>query len=88
LGDLINRVSRVRGYGDFVHYHLLARGSLDVVIESDVHILDVAALTVIVSEAGGMFTDLRGGAVGLDTTTVLATNGALHATVQRELGLS
>jgi histidinol-phosphatase len=87
LGDLINRVSRVRGYGDFVHYHLLARGSLDVVIESDVHILDVAALTVIVREAGGMFTDLRGGAVGLDTTTVLATNGALHATVQRELGL-
>jgi histidinol-phosphatase len=52
-----------------------------------VHILDVAALTVIVREAGGTFTDLRGAPVGLDTTTVLATNGALHATVQRELGL-
>jgi histidinol-phosphatase len=87
FGGLIGRVSRVRGYGDFVHYHLLARGSLDVVIESDVHILDVAALTVIIREAGGVFTDLRGGAVGLDTTTVLATNGALHAAVQRELGL-
>ena len=85
--DLIGKVSRVRGYGDFVHYHLLARGALDVVIESDVHILDVAALTVIVREAGGTFTDLRGGPVGLDTTTVLATNGALHAIVQRELGL-
>src|SRR5262249_16267489 len=47
FGDLIGRVSRVRGYGDFVHYHLLARGSLDIVIESDVHILDIAALTVI-----------------------------------------
>jgi histidinol-phosphatase len=87
FGGLIGKVSRVRGYGDFVHYHLLARGALDVVIESDVHILDVAALTVIVREAGGTFTDLRGGSVGLDTTTVLATNGPLHGTVQRELRL-
>jgi histidinol-phosphatase len=87
FGGLIGKVSRVRGYGDFVHYHLLARGALEAVIESDVHILDVAALTVIVREAGGTFTDLRGGPVGLDTTTVLATNGALHGTVQRELGL-
>src|SRR6202022_1643236 len=88
FGELIGKVSRVRGYGDFVHYHLLARGALDVVIESDVHILDVAALTVIVREAGGTFTDLRGGPVGLNTTTVLATNGPLHDTVQRELRLS
>jgi histidinol-phosphatase len=87
FGGLIGKVSRVRGYGDFVHYHLLARGALDVVIESDVHILDVAALTVIVREAGGTFTDLRGGPVGLDTTTVLATNGPLHGTAQRELRL-
>ena len=87
FGNLIGRVSRVRGYGDFVHYHLLARGSLDVVIESDVHILDIAALTVIVREAGGIFTDLRGGPVGLATTTVLATNGALHGVVQRELDI-
>ncbi len=87
FGGLIGKVSRIRGYGDFVHYHLLARGALDVVIESDVHILDVAALTVIVREAGGTFTDLRGAAVGLETTTVLATNGALHDVVRRELSL-
>ncbi len=78
LGDLIGGISRIRGYGDFVHYHLLARGSLDVVIESDVNILDIAALTVIVREAGGIFTDLDGRAVGLGTTSVLATNGVLH----------
>ena len=78
LGELIGRVSRIRGYGDFVHYHLLARGSLDVVIESDVNILDIAALTVIVREAGGTFTDLAGKDVTLETTTVLATNGRLH----------
>jgi histidinol-phosphatase len=78
-GRLVSRVNRIRGYGDFVHYHLLARGALDAVIESDVNILDIAALTVIVEEAGGCFTDLAGGAVGLDTTTVLASNGPLHA---------
>jgi histidinol-phosphatase len=81
VGSLIGKVSRVRGYGDFVHYHLLARGSLDVVIESDVNILDIAALSVIVREAGGTFTDLSGAAVGLHTTSVLATNGPLHAAV-------
>ena len=50
FGALVGQVSRLRGYGDFVHYHLLARGSLDVVVESDVGILDVAALAVIVRD--------------------------------------
>ena len=85
LGELIGRVSRIRGYGDFVHYHLLARGSLDVVVESDVNILDIAALTVIVREAGGTFTDLAGQDVTLETTTVLATNGHLHPAVAEML---
>jgi histidinol-phosphatase len=86
LGDLIGSISRIRGYGDFVHYHLLARGALDVVIESDVNILDIAALTVIVREAGGVFTDLSGNAVGLDTTSVLATNGVLQGRMQAAIG--
>ena len=64
---------------------LLARGSLDAVVESDVNILDIAALTVIVEEAGGSFTDLDGGPVGLQTTTVLATNGRLHDVLRRAL---
>jgi histidinol-phosphatase len=81
FGGLLGKISRIRGYGDFVHYHLLARGALDVVIESDVNILDIAALTVIVEEAGGKFTDLEGAPVGLATTTVLATNGALHGPI-------
>jgi histidinol-phosphatase len=82
---LIGGINRIRGYGDFVHYHLLARAALDVVIESDVNILDIAALTVIVEEAGGTFTDLAGAPVGLDTTSVLATNGALHGAVLETL---
>jgi histidinol-phosphatase len=85
LGELIARTGRIRGYGDFVHYHLLARGSLDVVIESDVDILDIAALAVLVREAGGTFTDLTGAPVGLGTESVLATNGALHGSVLETL---
>jgi histidinol-phosphatase len=81
FGALIRNVSRIRGYGDFVHYHLLARGAVDVVIESDVNILDIAALSVIVREAGGTFTDLAGRQVSWDTTSVLASNPALHAPV-------
>ena len=78
LGALIGSVGRIRGYGDFVHYHLLARGALEAVIESDVNILDIAALSVIVREAGGTFTDLRGEELTLSTTSVLASNGRLH----------
>ncbi len=77
-GGLVARANRIRGYGDFLHYHLLATGKIDVVIESDVNILDIAALAVIVEAAGGKFTDLRGEPIGLHTTSVLATNGRLH----------
>jgi histidinol-phosphatase len=79
LAGLVQRCGRTRGYGDFYHYHLLARGSLDLVVESDVNILDIAALAVIVREAGGVFTDLAGDEPGLDTTSVLAATPALHA---------
>ena len=79
LGALIRDSNRIRGYGDFCHYHLLARGGLDLVIESDVNILDVAALAVIVREAGGTFTDLDGQTLTLDTRSVLAGTPALHA---------
>jgi histidinol-phosphatase len=78
-GALVARVDRIRGYGDFLHYHLLASGKIDAVIESDVNILDIAACAAIVSEAGGRFTDLNGAPVTLQTTSVLATNGRLHA---------
>ena len=86
FGRLVGEVDRLRGYGDFVHYHLLARGALDAVLESDVNILDIAALSVIVEEAGGRFTGLDGAPLTLDTTTVLATNGLLHEAVLARLG--
>ncbi len=78
LGALIPRLHRLRGYGDFIHYHWLASGRLDAVVESDVNILDIAALSVIVREAGGVFTDLEGAPLTLATTSVLAAVPALH----------
>jgi len=78
LGHIVARADRIRGYGDFYHYHLLASGKIEAVIESDVNILDIAALSIIVEEAGGTFTDLNGAPVGLDTRSVLATNMALY----------
>lgn len=79
LGEIVSIVDRIRGYGDFYHYHLLAAGKIDAVIESDVNILDIAALSVIVTEAGGVFTDLNGVLPGLKTRSVLAANPVLHA---------
>jgi len=83
MGELVRELNRVRGYGDFCHYHLLARGALDVVIESDVNILDIAALAVVVREAGGVFTELDGADLSLDTRSVLAAVPTLHRALRR-----
>jgi histidinol-phosphatase len=84
-GRLVSEVNRIRGYGDFLHYHLLAAGKIDAVVESDVNILDIAACVAIVTEAGGRFTDLRGAPIGIGTNSVLATNGPLHELVLEAL---
>lgn len=78
VGEIVSRAARSRGYGDFYSYHRLAEGAQDVVIESDVNILDIAAVAVIVREAGGVFTDLDGRAPDLATTSVLAACPDLH----------
>jgi len=84
-GELLAQVDRMRGYGDFLHYHLLAAGKIDVVVESDVNILDIAACVAIVTEAGGRFTELNGAPIGLGSTSVLASNGHLHGAVLNAL---
>lgn len=49
------------------------------------NILDIAALAMIVEEAGGRFTDLNGKPVSLEIDSVLATNGALHERILEAL---
>jgi histidinol-phosphatase len=85
-GRLVAAVNRIRGYGDFLHYHLLAAGKIDAVVESDVNILDIAACSAIVAEAGGRFTELDGAPLTLASTSVLATNGPMHPLVLSALG--
>lgn len=85
LGQVVEKAARTRGYGDFYSYHRLALGQQDVVIESDVNILDIAALSVIVEEAGGIITDLAGEPIGLESTSVLAASPPLHAKLLADL---
>lgn len=85
LGRILAKTNRTRGYGDYYHYHRLAAGQLDAVIESDVNILDIAALSVIVTEAGGVFTQLDGQALNLETRSVLTANQPLHHSLLQHL---
>jgi histidinol-phosphatase len=85
-GEMIAQANRIRGYGDFLHYHLLASGKIDAVIETDINILDVAACIAIVNEAGGRCTELNGAPITLKSTSILATNGWMHAPVLAALG--
>lgn len=75
--DLLRDCGRSRGFGDFFSYMLVAQGSVDIATEPDLALHDMAALDVIVREAGGRFSNLEGvdGPGGPDA---LATNGLLH----------
>ena len=81
LGDrfleLARRCWRTRGLGDFWSHVLVAEGSVDVAAEPEVSVWDVAAVQVIVEEAGGRFTDL-GGIARPDGGSAVSTNGLLH----------
>ena len=75
---------RLRGYGDFLSYCLVAEGAVDIAAEPEVSLWDLAALSVLVTEAGGSFTSLDG-TQGPHGGDAVATNGALHDAVLREI---
>jgi histidinol-phosphatase len=74
---LAHRVWRSRGVGDFWMHVLVAEGVFDLAAEPTVSLWDLAAVQVIVEEAGGRFTDLSGVARA-DGGSALSTNGLLH----------
>lgn len=74
---MMRRCWRTRAYGDFWSYMLLAEGAVDVAAEPELEVYDMAALDVIVREAGGRFTSLDG-SDGPWGGNALATNGHLH----------
>ncbi|WP_136520653.1 histidinol-phosphatase [Cellulomonas telluris] len=75
--DLTRRVWRTRAYGDFWSYTLVAEGAVDVALEPELALHDMAALVPIVTEAGGRFTSVDG-VPGPHGGNALVTNGLLH----------
>ena len=71
---------RSRGIGDFWSHMLVAEGAVDVAIEPSLAVWDMAALDIIVREAGGTFTNTAGqnGPFG---GSGVSTNGFLHNAV-------
>ncbi|EOM77417.1 histidinol-phosphatase [Rhodococcus rhodnii] len=84
---LTDTVWRVRGLGDFFSYCLVAEGAVDIAAEPEVSLWDLAALDVLVREAGGTFTSLDG-TPGPHGGSAVATNGALHAATLDALAAS
>ena len=74
---LSRRTWRTRAYGDFWSYVLVADGAVDIACEPALELHDMAAVSVVVEEAGGRFTSLDG-APGPHGGNALATNGRLH----------
>jgi histidinol-phosphatase len=74
---MLNSAWRTRAIGDFWSHMLVAEGSIDVAIEPSLALWDMAALEIIVREAGGIFTDISGhnGPFG---SSAVSTNGLLH----------
>ena len=80
LDDLLNlgrRCWRTRAYGDFWSHMLVAEGGVDIAAEPELELYDMAALAVIVEEAGGQFGGLDGRR-GPHSGNGLSTNGKLH----------
>ena len=78
---------RPRAFGDFWGHLLVARGAVDATIEPTLKLWDVAALRVIVAEAGGRITTFDGDVAG-HGTSALTTNGLLHDEIRRRLTAS
>ena len=81
---LLDSAWRTRGYGDFWSHMLVAEGAVDVAIEPSLALWDMAALDVIVREAGGEFSGTNG-INGPFQKSGLSTNGTLHTKIVEAL---
>ena len=82
--DLLRSCWRTRAYGDFWSYMLLAEGAVDIACEPELQLHDMAACAIVVTEAGGRFTDVEG-RPGPHGEGAYATNGLLHDAVLAHL---
>ncbi len=74
---LMDSAWRTRAHGDFWSHMLVAEGAVDIAVEPSLALWDMAALDIIVREAGGRFTNLDG-VDGSHGGSGLSTNAALH----------
>jgi histidinol-phosphatase len=74
---LVDTTAQQRGFGDFLCFTMVAEGQGDIAIAPGVKPWDLAALLILVEEAGGRLTDMTG-APTIYSGTALATNGLLH----------
>ena len=81
---LLDGAWRTRGLGDFWSHMLVAEGAVDVAIEPSLALWDMAALDLIVREAGGKFSSLDG-VDGPFGPNAISTNGALHGAILEAL---
>jgi histidinol-phosphatase len=81
---LLSSAWRTRAHGDFWSHMLVAEGAVDIAIEPSLALWDMAALDVIVREAGGRFTNLDG-VDGPFGGNGLSTNEAMHRYVVEAL---
>ena len=84
IDDLRNSAGRQRAFGDFWQHMLVAEGAIDIATEAIVSLWDLAAIQILVEEAGGRFTDLDGIAQP-GGGSALSTNGLLHDRVLQAL---
>lgn len=83
--DLGRRCWRTRGIGDAWQYMLVAEGAAEIATDPEATLWDLAAVSIVVEEAGGRFTSLTG-VEGPGAGSGLATNGALHPEALAALG--
>ena len=74
---LVRSAWRDRGFGDFWGYALVAEGAAEAMVEVGPNSWDLAAPSIVVEEAGGRMTDVRGERT-IHGGSALATNGILH----------
>jgi histidinol-phosphatase len=75
--ELALRSWHAQPFSDFWAHLLVAEGAVEIAVEHEMNIWDNAVLQVIVEEAGGRFTDLRG-EPRIDGGSGVSTNGVLH----------
>ena len=74
-----------RGFGDFWSYHLVAQGKIEAMLEAKTKIWDIAAISLIVSEAGGTVSDFAGNPIDERSTSIVASNARIHDLILSEL---